>query len=378
MTTPTAVPAKTEFPNFAVRPLRTIAVGAIALAAGVWATTQFDRQTSQMYSGRLQARMVTITAQSAARLKTIHVTPGERVAAGTPLFVLESEEALQQTSQRRQEAEHKQQTAIRVKAAAELELHWRRRELQAEIFQTQLRLAGVKQERLHLDVAKIAWREQLSATTVFRDEPPRSSVFRFISDAAPVATEERVQAMLNEDAAATTAEALDVQIALCEQRLIELRNLDSLLESQIWTSHGVEHAKEESRIAAEAAAAQTDESQSAIAVLSPSYGLAGLFRRQPGDRVEAGEVLVQILDDDRRSIEVEIPSASVNLFKTGQPITLKFPGAEMRTGTIAAIPPQTSANRSEASDSVITLVIEPVGRLWPQVPIGSQVLVVQP
>lgn len=378
MTTPVAVPAKTDVPLVAVRPFRTIALAAVALAAGVWVTGQFDRQTGQTYSGRLQARMITITAQCSARLKSINVTPGERVAAGTPLFVLESETGLEQAALRKQDAEQKQQVALRVKAAAELELHWRRRELQSEMFQTQLRLAELKQERVHLDVAQLAWREQFSTASLFRDELPPSSVFRFISDAPPPANGVQIQAMLKEDAAAATAEALDSQIELCEQRLAELRHLDSLLDSQIRTSHGVDRAEEEYRLAAEAAAAEADNAPSGIAVASPGYGLVGLFHRQPGDRVEAGEVLVQILDDDRRSIEVEVPSAVVNRFQPGEPITLKFPGAELRTGTISAIPPQTSADRGEATDAVITLAIEPTGRLWPHVPIGSQVLVVQP
>lgn len=379
MTTPAAISVKADLSPLTVHPFRTVIVGAAALVAGIWATTQIDRQVNQTFAGRLQSRMVTITAQQPARLKSISVSPGERVSAGTPLFVLESEEiVVQPASTRQQGAEQLQQTALRVKAAAELEINWRRRELQGEMFQTQLRMASLTKEKLHLDVAQIAWREHLSASAVFQEEPPPVSVFRFISDAPPPVTDERVRAMLREDAAAATAEAITAQIALCEQRLTELRNLDSLLDAQIRTSHGVDRAEEEARRAAEQTATVQDESQPAIAVASPSYGLVGVFHRQPGDRVAAGEILVQILDDDRRSIEVEVPSASVNRFEPGQSITLKFPGNETRTGVIAAIPPQTSTDRGESADSLVKLVIEPTGRLWPQVPIGSQVLVVQP
>lgn len=377
----TQAPARTdaEIPSVSRLGFRTIIVAGMGLAAGIWATSRFDQHSAVTFPGRLQSRMVTITAEWPARLQAVHVKPGQRVAAGMNLFVLEPEQSAQQAALRKQDAARKEQDAIRVKAAAELELHWRRRELQAEIFQTQLRLAGLRQEKVHLEVEQVAWRERLSVKSVFQNDAPPAPLFRFISESSPDVSDQRMQAMLKEDAAAAAAQALTAQIALCEQRLEELKSLDGMLESQVRKSHGVDLAEEQLRLAAETAAVEIEDVTASTTVTSPSYGLIGLFHKQTGELVQAGEVLVQILDDDRRTIEVEVPSWTVGHFTPGKQIPLEFPGSERRTGVISAIPPQTSAPQTDSDrDALVTLVVEPAGKLWPPVPIGSRVLVYQP
>jgi multidrug resistance efflux pump len=357
---------------------RTLIMVGLALATGIWLTGRLEQRTGKSFAGRLQARMITIGSDNPARLKEIRVKTGQRVAAGDPLLVLETLQRQSELLRRKQELARREQEVQQVKAAADLELHWRRRELQAEIFQTQLRLASLRQEKLQMDVEQVAWREQLSVHGVFSDDVSEAPFFRLISDSAHAIPEERVRAILKEDAAATAAEALASQISLCERRLEQLRILDQSLDRQIRQAHGIDAAEERCRLAAEALAAE-ETSQLSTTVTSPSYGLIGVFRKQPGDLVEPGETLVQILDDDRRSIEVEVPSWALVHFSAGKTVHLGFPGGDRRTGIVSSIPPQTSRPDADATGDVpVRLTIEPSGKLWPMTPIGSRVLVYQP
>jgi multidrug resistance efflux pump len=357
--------------------IQTLAILGIALAAGVWLSGWLDQQAHRAFPGRLQAQLIALSTEQPATLREVRVQTGQRVAAGDPLFVLECEARQIEAQRRREEAAHRVLEAKRIKASADLELNWRRRELQAEMFQTQLKLAALRQEKLHLEVEQIAWHEQLSVQTIFSSEERPSPLFRFLGDGGADAPEGRLEAMLKQDAAAAAAEAMAVQIALCEQRLVELKDLDQKLEQQVRLSLGVDAAEEQQRQAA-AAVPEEIANPAALTVTSPSYGVLGVFHKQPGERLTAGETLVQILDDDRRTIDVEVPSWAAVRFTPGLTVRLEFPGRAERTGVIAAIPPQTASTIDTAGDAPVKLTISPSGKSWPQIPIGSRVLVFQP
>jgi hypothetical protein len=122
----------------------------------------------------------------------------------------------------------------------------------------------------------------------------------------------------------------------------------------------------------------SDQRQSAADVDSRSLSMALRVRvRVTAFLKRRGEIMVQILDADRRTIEVEIPSADIVHFTPGQTVQLGFPGDTARTGVVSSISPQaTSEAAPEAGrDAPIKLVIAPSGKLWPEVPIGSRVMV---
>jgi hypothetical protein len=99
-----------------------------------------------------------------------------------------------------------------------------------------------------------------------------------------------------------------------------------------------------------------------------------------GERVATGEPIVELLDGDRRFLTLQIPSRSLPLFAVDAEVALEFPGGIQRMGIVRRIPPQTSnvgrdLGTSDSDDAPITLRIDPVDRLWPEVPIGSAVTV---
>jgi hypothetical protein len=112
-----------------------------------------------------------------------------------------------------------------------------------------------------------------------------------------------------------------------------------------------------------------------VVVTAPVYGLIGDVRFLAGDEMRAGEILLRILHTDRRYVVVNLPTRRVTEMKSGQEVVLHFPGGQVFRGRVTAIPVLADADAGR-QETVATVRIEPIGRHWPNVPIGSQVDVV--
>jgi hypothetical protein len=88
-----------------------------------------------------------------------------------------------------------------------------------------------------------------------------------------------------------------------------------------------------------------------------------------------GEIMVRILHTDRRYIMVHLPTRRVTEMQAGQEVELMFPGNQEFRGQIVDVPMLADTTGS-SGDTLAAVRIEPVGRLWPMIPVGSQVDVV--
>ena len=206
----------------------------------------------------------------------------------------------------------------RSKAVTEVELAWRRRDLQTEIFETQLKVAALSQEKLNKQVEQIAWREHLMSVDVNVDSVLSDihHPFRSISLEVNAPDDRRLQAMLREDAAAASAESLAAQIALCEQRLKKLELLEKEIEKQVRASSGIDVAETRFNGAKQELAALESQLKE-LTMTSPTYGTIGDVKLQPGDRVPSGGTLVEILDDQQPHIVTQIPSSAASKPRQG-------------------------------------------------------------
>lgn len=109
-----------------------------------------------------------------------------------------------------------------------------------------------------------------------------------------------------------------------------------------------------------------------IKVQSPVYGIIGQVRGRQGQQVAASEVMLKILHTDRRCVLVQLPTPRVHELSMGEEVELKFPGNQTYRGKVVELPLMADepADRSETTTMVR---IDPVGRLWPAVPIGCQI-----
>ncbi|WP_157605810.1 HlyD family secretion protein [Schlesneria paludicola] len=347
----------------------------LAASAGTGLGLLLEYTGQKTFPGSIEARRTVVTASRAARIQEVSVKTGQSVAVGDPLIQLIDTQLEDRLNRKRRDLAELEAEVARSKAIAEVELSWRRRELQSEIFETQLKVAALSQEKLNKQVEQIAWKERLSAgdsgigpLLAETDHP-----FRPISASLTQPDDRRLQAMLREDAAAAAVEAIGTQVALCEQRLKKLEELDQDLNGKIRASSGVDVAETRFNSAKEeltALEAQVKE----LTITSPSYGTIGEIKLQEGDRVNASSTLVEILDDQQPHVVAQIPSHATAQARQGSKVTLIFPTNDRRSGVITGIPPQT-VPVAGTTETVLQTKIEPAGKLWPKMAVGSNVKV---
>lgn len=352
---------------------RIILMICLAVSAGSGLAWYLEGTGFHSFPGTIEARTTVVTTTREARVDAVSVKPGQPVIPGDPLFQLIDSQLDDRLANKRREIVEFEAEAGRIRAVADVELAWRRRELQTEIFETQLKVAGLVQEKLNKQVEQIAWKDHLacvesdfSSLITDGDHP-----FRSITQELHRPDERRLQAMLREDAAAASAEALGAQIALCEQRLKKLELLDKEIETKVRASSGIELA--ETRLnAAKQQLVDLEGRTKDLAMTSPTFGVIGDVRLQRGDQVSPGGTLVEILDDQQPHIVARIPSSASSWTHQGSKVTILFPANEKRIGIIASVPPQTTSVAG-GSESILAVKIEPAGKLWPKLAIGSNV-----
>lgn len=350
-----------------------------SLVAGIGAATWLEGRGSISYGGSLQSRITSVTAERSARVQDVLFVPGQRVVPGDKLLQLSDDQLISQITEKQRQLVELEADLKMVQAKADVELQWRRRELGTEIFQTQLKVSTIGQERTAKQVEQLAWQDQLKQLKSDGTGPDLVDAVlpaRSIVIDAPFADERRLQAILKEDAAAVAAEALSEQLALCEQRLEKLRTLDKQLADKVRISVGVDVVETKIARGREELTALEKQRES-LTVVSSSHGIVGTVHHHTGDQVSAGDPLVELLDDERRHLVACIPSHAATKLRPGTRVDLVFPGREPRIGLVSAIPPHAiPADQSRpAEDSQVEVNVEPAGKLWPRLPVGSRVQV---
>ena len=364
--------AATPYPPVEPRPAapaRLILLGLVAGCCGLGVTSWLDGSSQPVYSGRLQAHSVAVKAGRQARIVALPAESGTSVKPGDTLVVVADQPLEDRIRRQTQEVKELESEADRVAAAAEIELQWRQRDLQSERFELQLKAANLLQDKINRQVEQIAWQERLSSLSSWssqEDGPFGGLLQRSFPDNG------RIQAMLKEDTAASAAETIGIQLSLCENRVAEIEKLEKELETKVRISAGVNLAQQRLERAREEL--KTLEGQcDSLKITSPSYAIVGVPQRHAGDIVQAGETIVELLDPERRFLIAEVPSSAGAEFPTGSRVTLMFPGNEVRDGIVRELPPQTDQPTGRTQESFLEVRIEPAGRLWPNVPIGSRV-----
>ena len=357
---------------------RIVLLFGLALTAGIGLAWVFELSGQRSYPGSLEARTTVVTSNRPARVQDVSVKAGQSVVPGDPLFRLIDTPLEDRLIGKRREIAELEAEITRIKASVEVDLAWRRRELQSEIFETQLKEAALSQEKLNKQVEQLAWKDHL--TNIDSNIGPMLAEvdhpFRSISLDLHQPDDRRLQAMLREDAAAASAETLATQVALCEQRLRKLESLENELEIKIRASSGVDVAEARLNGAKQELAALNGQFKE-LTMTSPTYGTVGDVKLQPGDRVPNGGTLIEILDETQPRVVAQIPSGTASKMRQGAKVTLIFPTNQQRIGIVASIPLQTTTIAG-SSESFVAVKIEPAGKLWPKSAIGSGVKVLLP
>jgi len=192
--------------------------------------------------------------------------------------------------------------------------------------------------------------------------------------------EDQFRRLLRQESFRSAADVYSTQIRLCDQRLDQLRQLKAGLPQRIRRAKGVDVI--ETRLtAARQMLKQLESRQPLISLRASGYGTVGVYRKQRGEKVAAGGTIVELLNERQRYLIVQVPSREMTHFAPGTVVSLRFAGGEQRGGIVLSVPPQTLERNSRqdtsdrSGDVPIPVRVDPSGRLWPSVPIGSIVTV---
>ena len=350
----------------------------LALIAGTGVARLLEYAGEHPYPGALRSRVTLVSSNCLAQVRDVSVKAGQTLSPGDSLVQLVDSKLEDRIISKRREIAELEAEMIRVKIAAEVDLAWRRRELESEVFETQLKETALTQERLNKQVEQLAWKDYLACVDVLispigaaTDDP-----FRSLTKELQLPDERRLQSMLREDAAAASAETLSIQITLCQERLARLAALEKNLEQKIRAGSGVDVIEAKLKGAQLELAALEGQSKDLI-VRSPTYGTVGDVKVNTGDQIPGGGALVEIMDDVQRHVVAEVPPGTAAKLQHGSKVTLVFPENDRRIGIIAEIPSQVTMSTGHPSPFV-AVKIEPAGKVWPKLAIGANVKVLLP
>jgi multidrug resistance efflux pump len=357
-------------PELPAPPLRIAVFAGLALVSGIAAAWGLTRSSTPKLTGRIEARTTCVTARRTGIVIELLAREGDRVTRGDPLISLADGELQAQIARTQAEITTRTSELHQAEALADVDLAWRIKELETDIADAQLRAADYLKEKFNHELERSMWNDVLAEhETVMFDQG--DSVFKSIVLKSRMPSEQRLNAALRAETASNAVEVSAAEIEICDQRLAALRQLKAELPQRIRDKAGVPVA--EQRLAesqAELARLQARETQ--LTIESPAVGTVGVFRHQPGDQLQPGDPIVELLDDAQRWLVFDVPSTQITQFEAGSRLIVTFPGGKAREGRVIRIAPQARPDAT-GPEAVVTVQAEQIGRLWPTVPIGSQV-----
>jgi multidrug resistance efflux pump len=384
---------------------RTISLLVCALLVGVFTIYMLGRHRNQPLTGVLSADITSIRVPAPSRLTAVHVKAGQEVFSGQPLLTLEKLEHLSMLEAQERTVRKLTQDLKRAEAQARIEAEWRTSELDRELSDVRLQIAQRKTPLLYQQartadasngrrgtrVSPVSARAKLASLPA----KARAGGLMFFSGSGqtsptpiapalpsvPVRTamaprEGVVSDFPTLDAVPTPVEAaaVDEQSQKLQSEETRLLSLREALPSTVNEAMGVTSLHEQLNDAASHLETMKSVSRE-IHVNAPVYGVVGQVRYRQGDDLPNGEIMVRILHTDRRYIMVHLPTRRVTEMQPGHEVELMFPGNQEFRGQIVDVPMLADTTGS-TGDTLAAVRIEPVGRLWPMIPVGSQVDVV--
>lgn len=385
--------------------LKTMALICCGLFVGCLLVYWMSLQSNAPLRGVLSADITSLRVPAESRLLSVDVTPGKEVFSGDQLLTLEKTEHLAMIQLQERRVLDLERQLQQAEAQAALDLAWRTRELDRELSDVRTRAHLIQEVKRSSDDE--VYRTTSSSGRIRRigalgvvdarmasgsryysaqKKPARANTMIFISGASgessvdvrpPVPLTLPVQAKAQPVRLASEPAAdgiLSVEARSVELRLERLEELREVLPQQVRRAAGVESM----RVQFDEAIQRLKEMKTLsrdVAVLCPAYGKVGQIRYKAGDTMSTGEIMLKILHVDRRYVIINVPTHRVNEIEPGTIVDLIFPGNDRYRGKVSNLPMLAETSRPEDT-SLVTVRVEPTGRLWPEIPVGSHIDVV--
>ncbi|MFK7821616.1 MAG: HlyD family efflux transporter periplasmic adaptor subunit [Planctomycetaceae bacterium] len=397
--------------------IQTVLLMSIALLVGLLFVQWLAGGEPATYAGHLRAREFHIVATQPGTVSQVLAIEGEQVLEGQRIATLH-DSALDAARTRQMSLVATLQKEVEeARAKAELDLKWRLYEVDKEIISHRQAIAQANEEPPARPIDKaspiletgmptktasfskhgpdlfFSGGKKASATSpgirILRatqslklpttEQQPAAEPEQAIEDPFTAGYEELQTAerppvlqqisMQVRTVAMTSAE----KIELAEQRIQVLAELKKSLRKTVERAGGLITA-EASLEDAKTRLTELNDSQHEIVLKTSGFGIVSKIMCRAGDQVQSGQPVLELVDSRSQYISSLIPSQHVDSIKPGMKVSLYFPGDQHRRGRINSLPVRTT-ERGDAGETMLEIRIEPLGGLWPSVPIGSEVRV---
>jgi multidrug resistance efflux pump len=352
-------------------PRRTWLIALLALAAGSAAAWSLANREPTRFAGRIAAQTTYLNAAHAGIVAELLVSEGDRVSLQDPLAKLADPDLEARIAAAGADVSVRTSEQQQAEAAAQIELTWRMKELDHDIVATELRSADYLKEKYDWELERSMWADVMASKDIvmFDDGQPafQSMILQSRAPGKP-----HLNAILKHETADNAVAVSTVQVEILTERLGQLQRLKEALPESVREKSGVAVAGQ--RLAQARAELERLEARRAeLIVKSTAVGTVGVFRARPGDHLQPGQPIVEILDAARRWVVASVPSSAVSAFTPQRTVTLTFPGGLIRAGHVVSIAPQADRPGTDEHDPQVAVRIEESGAAWPNVPLGSRI-----
>ena len=357
-------------------PHRTLLLLVLTLLIGLAVTNWLDaRSVSRTLVGYLRAERNSVVAPVDAVISELRHQPGDVVTPGTVLALLVDDELERQVDDRRAILPTLEATLAQSRAQADVELALKLRDLEREEFEVRTLAANHLEKQYYNEFMQTAWEEMLDRSDGLASLGGNDQIYRLGALPQMLTSDTvRMKALLRQQAARNAASISAAQTKLCRGRLVRIDALRSSLPEKFRTANGVDVATQQ-LAHARTTLDSLEQRRRRLVLTAGTHGTVGQQLKQPGERVAAGEAVVELYDREQQHIDLPVPSQLINRYSVGTLVRLRFAGSIRCRGRVSLVPPHTEQHveTPAGQDPLVRVTVEPIGRLWPEVPIGSSV-----
>ena len=332
----TNLPSQTASPviESACSPLRALLIAGLALGLGTATNRWLNASTSEFYTGQVQVETLTLRAPVDGILQQWHVREGETVDPQVLLCQIGGHNLARKLQQQEQEVARLQARLTTLQAEVDVKLHTHLRELDSDIYQAELQTADLLQKKYYHELEAMAWRDTL--TTYQQADRTAQLQAGVSSDSDSLPTDRQINALLKEEAASNSVEAITAQLKICSTRLARLKEQKQELRARMQQSVGVSET-ELTLAQARQELADLQQQLEHQYVRSTALGTIANFRKRPGEHVQAGEVLAEMYQMNESFVTADIPTSLSHRFEVDTTVRCRFPNGQTRTGVVTNV-----------------------------------------
>ena len=348
---------------------RTFVLLVIAFTSSTMLTGWIGTEDEESVTGQLHAPIVEVRTPKNRQISKWLVADGSHVAENHEIAALVDPYAANRIKQKQREIESLEIELRQRTAKASIDLAWRIRAIDSEILTNRLKAADLIQKHYDQKIELHAWRDHLNKDkrSVGTSKSP-DQVFQPVSHTAGIVFNGRVVSIRQFEAARNSVEVTKVQLQLCEDRLKDLEELKKRLPADVRRATGVDETRAK-LLTAKSQLEKLKTHKSAEMIRAPAWGT---LRIVDSTADKSGPVQAQIVDEEHQYLVVTVPSRLLGRFKIGQTVTVRFNNHVRHSGNVVRID-----GPATGSDSV-KMIVDPKGRLWPGVPLGTAARVIVP